>query len=109
MAGVLAGRERKYTTDLFPNIVFCSPRRPDIFGSAYIEDKKNCLFFFFPESFDKSSMPFRGNIPVDGADVISVLIGAYIIEFKSGAFEDGVEISLHLAVDRLADLDLVLS
>jgi hypothetical protein len=54
-------------------------------------------------------MPFRSNIPVNAADIIAVLIGADIVKFESGALENRVKITLHLAVDCLPDLDLVLT
>jgi hypothetical protein len=52
-------------------------------------------------------MAFCGNVPVNGADIISILVGAHIIEFKAGAFKDGVKIPLHLAINSLPDLYFV--
>ncbi len=52
-------------------------------------------------------MTLGGNVPVDRADVVAILVRADVIEFQAGSFEDRMKISLHLAVDGLAYLNFV--
>ena len=56
---------------------------------------------------DECPVALGRHMPVDGADVVAVLVGAYVIELQAAPLEDGMEIPLHLAVDGLAYLDLV--
>src|SRR4051812_42909635 len=83
MAVFLSGRQCKHATNFFSNVHFRTSRAPNIFGSAYVEHKKNSLLFFFAKCFYKSSMPLGGYIPVDGSDIIAILIRTNIIELQS--------------------------
>jgi len=52
-------------------------------------------------------MTFGGHVPIDGTNIITVLIRSNFVKFKARAFKYGMEISLHLAIDNLANLDFV--
>ena len=79
----------------------------DILRSTHVENKEYCLFLFFLECLYKSPVAFRGHIPVNGPDIISILVRPDVIELKAGAFENGMEVALHMAVDSLTYLYFV--
>jgi hypothetical protein len=65
------------------------------------------LLFFFFEGFHERAVAFGGYTPVNGSDIVAILVRTHIVELQSRSFEDRVKVSLHLAVDRLAYLYLV--
>ena len=52
-------------------------------------------------------MTLGGNVPVNSADIIPILVGAHVVKLQSRSFKDGMEVALHLAVDGLANLNFV--
>ena len=108
MTGLFYGGERQHPADLLTDIALRPSFISNVFRSTDIKYKKNSLFFLLPECFHKSAMAFGTYVPVDGSDIVAILIGPHIIELKTRPFEDRMEVALHLAVDRLAYLYLIL-
>ena len=53
-------------------------------------------------------MTLSGYVPVDGPNIVTILVGADVIKLKACTLKDRVIIALHPCVNRLPDLDFVL-
>src|SRR5688572_13923874 len=109
MSGFLGSREGQHATNFFSDIGFGASGTANIFRRADIQNKKNRLLFFFLEGLNKSAVSFCGYIPVNRPDVVAVLVGADVIKLQPRTFKNRMKITLHLAIDSLADLNFVLS
>ncbi len=71
--------------------------------------KKICLLFCFPKGLYVGTVSFGGDVPVDSANVVAILVGSHVVELQARTFEDRVKVTLHLAVDSLTDLYFVVA
>ncbi len=76
---------------------------------ADVEYEEDGLFFCLAEGLYAGAVALGRHVPVDRPDIVAVLVGANIVEFQARSLEDGVEVTLHLAIDSLADLYLVVT
>lgn len=104
---LLGPRQCKYAADFCTDIKFRLTRASDTLRAAHIEYEEYCLLFLFLEGLYKCAMSLCRHMPIDGTDIVTVLIRADVVEFKTCSLENGMKIPLHLAVDRLANLDFI--
>src|SRR5690606_6404075 len=92
---------------LFANVYLLMPGITNLLRSTHIQQKMHDLLPFFFECFYKSSMSFGTGVPVDGTDIISIVICPHIIKGNAGAFKYRVKITLHLVSNGFADENFI--
>src|SRR5690606_10759078 len=84
----------EHTGNFLSQIDFLPSGIPNILGSADVKQKINRLVFVFFEGFNKSAVALGRDLPFNGPDVISVLVGAQVIELQACSLKDGLVITL---------------
>src|SRR6218665_1331870 len=106
---LFGSRQSEYAANFFGYIRLRPPRQADVLRGAHVQNKKYRLLFFFAEGFHVGAVPFSRHIPVDGTNVIAVLIGTPPLKLQPRSFENRMKVALHLAIDSLANLNLILA
>ena len=103
---VLDRRERKDGADLRSDLVLQLLRAAEAARAAQVDDQHDRQLAFFFEHFDVRVVEPRRDVPVDGADVVTVLVLPHFAELDPASLEDAVVFPREDLVHETARLDL---
>ena len=81
-------RECQDRTDFRCDFIFHRSGRPEIFGTAQVDEQHHRQLAFFLKNFDKRMIESGGDVPIDRADIVSILVFADFGEFHAASFKD---------------------
>src|SRR5438093_17896 len=87
---VADGTEGEDGRHLCGDFTFLLLFRAELMTAAAIDDEHHSQLAFLDKTFDERMAHARGDVPVDGADVVAGLIFADFLEGNAGALEDAV-------------------
>ena len=96
---VTDGTERENGSQFGGDLALLLSAAAELLAAAAIDGQEDRQLAFLDEALDERMAHARGDVPIDGANVVAGLVGADFLEGEAGAFEDGVVLAAEQILD----------